>query len=242
MRWLRICRPPSVNTSLYNPAYKSLDADQLHVKCEEAFAPLSVPKKKPSISPKQLYYSQSLIYGLSIAIKGRITASWFASVCRTTIDSPSMSLLQSIFQKRPLVRAPALQWDRSREWTESPTNLHQHQSSSPHQLTVTSTGLNSHPPWLPTPWSITWWPGTHVSCSCCGEGLLEIKCPFSKRLVDPTQVSDSGFYLKPTMQCWSVALSDTQLFTTRSKVSWQFVSASIATSFGGRQWGCTSSE
>ena len=37
-----------------------------------------------------------------------------------------------------------------------------------------------------------------ISCSCCGNGLLEIKCPYSKRNLDPTQIVDSSFYLKPT--------------------------------------------
>ncbi len=37
-----------------------------------------------------------------------------------------------------------------------------------------------------------------VICSCCGPGLLEIKCPYSKRDVDPTLVVDSKFYLKQT--------------------------------------------
>ena len=37
-----------------------------------------------------------------------------------------------------------------------------------------------------------------ISCSCCGNGLLEIKCSYSKRNLDPTQIVDSSFYLKPT--------------------------------------------
>ena len=37
-----------------------------------------------------------------------------------------------------------------------------------------------------------------MSCSSCGEGVLEIKRPFSKRNVDPTQVLDPDFYSKHT--------------------------------------------
>ena len=36
-----------------------------------------------------------------------------------------------------------------------------------------------------------------VSCLCCGPGLVEIKCPYNKRDVDPTAVNDKTFYLKP---------------------------------------------
>ena len=35
-----------------------------------------------------------------------------------------------------------------------------------------------------------------VSCSCCSEGLLEIKCPYSIRNEDPTQVEKANFFLK----------------------------------------------
>lgn len=36
------------------------------------------------------------------------------------------------------------------------------------------------------------------SCTCCGGGVLEIiKCPYSIRDQDPTQVQQADFYLKP---------------------------------------------
>ena len=34
-----------------------------------------------------------------------------------------------------------------------------------------------------------------VSCSCCGEGLLEIKCPFKYRNSQPASIEDESFYL-----------------------------------------------
>ena len=35
-----------------------------------------------------------------------------------------------------------------------------------------------------------------ISCSCCNDGL--IKCPYSFRYEDPTQVKEDKFYLKET--------------------------------------------
>ena len=34
-----------------------------------------------------------------------------------------------------------------------------------------------------------------MNCLCCGEGLLEIKCPFKHRNVDPVNITDDTFFL-----------------------------------------------
>ena len=59
---------------------------------------------------------------------------------------------------------------------------------------VTQTGLHLHPsyPYLGAS------PDGIIKCSCCGLGLLEIKCPYSKRDVDVSRISDPKFYLKDT--------------------------------------------
>jgi len=45
-----------------------------------------------------------------------------------------------------------------------------------------------------------------ISCKCCGEGLLEIKCPYKYREQDPTTVVDSKFCLQPD-GCGDIRLS-----------------------------------
>ena len=35
-----------------------------------------------------------------------------------------------------------------------------------------------------------------ICCDCCGEGVVEIKCMYKHRKVDPWTVTDSTFYLK----------------------------------------------
>ena len=40
----------------------------------------------------------------------------------------------------------------------------------------------------------------YISCKCCGEGLLEIKCPYKYREQDPTTMVDSKFCLQPDVR------------------------------------------
>ena len=35
-----------------------------------------------------------------------------------------------------------------------------------------------------------------INCDCCGESLIEIKCPYKYRELDPCTVTDRSFYLK----------------------------------------------
>ena len=39
-------------------------------------------------------------------------------------------------------------------------------------------------------------PDGFVSCNCCGEGLVEIKCPYKCRDVILSSIDDTSFYLK----------------------------------------------
>ena len=39
-------------------------------------------------------------------------------------------------------------------------------------------------------------PDSFVSCDCCGEGLVEIKCPYKYRDVVLSSIDDDSFYLK----------------------------------------------
>ena len=38
-------------------------------------------------------------------------------------------------------------------------------------------------------------PNGLISCSCCGEGLIEIKCPYKHWYCHPNSVNDRNFYL-----------------------------------------------
>ena len=73
------------------------------------------------------------------------------------------------------------------------------------EFEVEATGLHVNPkyPYLGAS------PDGLVTCACCGNGLLEVKCPYSVRNSPPTcaaylHTSENGFVLRP-----SVLLSDT---------------------------------
>ena len=46
-----------------------------------------------------------------------------------------------------------------------------------------------HPYLGATPDCIVW-------CNCCGEGILEIKCPYAHRNSSISEINDTCFYLK----------------------------------------------
>ena len=111
---------------------------------------------------------------------GRITASIFGDACRTRLDQPSVSLLDKILQIKSTPDVEAIKWGRQMEgaargayaavmqqyhtkWTCSPSGL---------VLSPTYPHLGASPDGI-------------VQCDCCGKGTIEIKCPFSKRKVDP---------------------------------------------------------
>ena len=62
-------------------------------------------------------------------------------------------------------------------------------------FTVVPTGLHVNPSFPHLGAS----PDGIVSCCCCGKGLLEIKCPYSKREIDLQHVDDGDSIL--STQC-----------------------------------------
>ena len=111
------------------------------------------------------------------------------------MTTPSESLLDRILQKKSIsVKVPSLEWGRTNEPVakEAYISLAQPKHMS---FDVKSTGLHVHPKFPHLGAS----PDGLISCSCCGDGLLEIKCPYSKRDYNPTQINDH-FYLNKTDQ------------------------------------------
>ena len=125
--------------------------------------------------------------------KGRITASIFGAVSKTSLEKPSRSLLDRILQLRPFPNVPALEWGRTNEGVARKAYIMAVTSNHSH-LKVTQTGLHLHSSYPFVGAS----PDGIVECSCCGLGLLEIKCPYSKRDVDVSRLCDPNFYLKAT--------------------------------------------
>ena len=111
---------------------------------------------------------------------GQMTASNIRNVCKTNSDMPSVSLLKQICY-RSKFRSVATGWSCEHEqvakchYTSLMKNTHSN-------FVVVDAGLSlsSIYPYLGAS------PDGIVSCSCCGVGCLEIKCPYcdSEKSID----------------------------------------------------------
>ena len=102
------------------------------------------------------------------------------------------SLVNSIMQYNiPNPDIPALKWGRQNE--ERAKESYRIEMDKHHNnFSVHSTGLlvSTKYPFLGAT------PDGTISCSCCGTGLLEIKCPYTYRNVNPSDIMNESFYLQ----------------------------------------------
>ena len=111
---------------------------------------------------------------------GRITASKMKSVCRTSPQKPSMSLIKAIcYPEQSKFTSSATAWGCAHEG-EART-AYSHYSTAKHEHSVVSDcGLVLNPKFP----EVGATPDAKVWCACCGTGVLEVKCPVCVQ--DPT--------------------------------------------------------
>ena len=122
---------------------------------------------------------------------GRITASVFGRVAKCREKTFPSSLVKTIMQYSGSNRdVPAIKWgiEHEQEAREAYANIMAVKHAT---FKVNPAGLRvcTRQPFLAAT------PDGVVSCSCCGEGLLEIKCPFKYRNSQPASIEDESFYL-----------------------------------------------
>ena len=186
-------RLPATLSSLYHPRYKCLPRDQLLSECKKVFeTELTINDDEAQyLAQSTRLQSESMLWFEHR--KGRVTASRFGSVYHTHVDAPSKSLVKSITQQKPTPKVAAMEWGIRNEARARQEYIDTVQASHT-AFKVETTGLHVNPEFPHLGAS----PDGLVSCSCCGDGLLEIKCPYSKRHTSPIDVHESDFYLKPT--------------------------------------------
>lgn len=136
--------------------------------------------------------------------KGRITASKFRAVRFTSLSSPSVTLLKSFTsdQDSNSAKIPSLQWGLENEdiarkaYIDAVSDAHLN-------LSCTAAGLHINPDFPHLGAS----PDGIIECDCCGEGLIEIKCPYKYRDLDPNLITDTNFYIKRNMKGETIGLS-----------------------------------
>ena len=186
----RVQRLPQPLTSFFSQKNKALNEAQLKEVCTSTFASMTITAEEADYleCSTKLQACSSLWFEHR---KGRVTASKFAQVSRTQVEG-SLSILKSVMQYTPslLSHVPAIKWgvkhenDAREEYVEQTQQAHVQFECHPAGLTV-------HPDYPHLGAS----PDGLISCSCCGDGLLEIKCPYKHRDEHPHQVNDSRFCL-----------------------------------------------
>ena len=131
--------------------------------------------------------SQSLVWFAHR--KGRVTASNFHSVCHTSTTNPSESLIQRLLQERYTVKSAAIQWSIQHEPAARKQYLElTSKNHSDFSFKLAGLFVNPSYPYLGAS------PDGLVSCTCCGEGVIEIKCPYGIRELDPVSISKNDFF------------------------------------------------
>lgn len=184
---------PKTLNALQKDEYQKLSHSELLKECERVF------KNEIVVTKEEAHYlerSTTLQSKSSLWFehrKGRITASKFGQVCHTSITSPSKSLIQSILQQGPVVKSEALEWGIRNESTAR-AEYYQIVHKKHQLFEIDDAGLFV----LPSLPHLGASPDGLVRCQCCGDGIIEIKCPFSIRDTTPEGATKKYFYLKHT--------------------------------------------
>ena len=174
---------PTVLSELYNEDCSSLQRDVLLKHCEDAFSKIFVTAEeavncevatREQANCKQWFHFRT----------GRITASLVKRVCRTSTENPSKSLIKDIcYPIGKKFSSKATEWGCEHE-KKACCQYATKMSKTHTNFEVKDVGFvisTKHPYIGASPDGIG-------SCDCCGEFLIEIKCPYCKR---DSEISDS---------------------------------------------------
>lgn len=171
---------PRTIDSFYHPRYSKLSAAMLQEESCKVFEEIKITEEESQYLAKCTRLQSQSTTWFSHR-KGRITASRFRAACKTSVVKPAESLVRQILQQTTPPKSASLSWGLENE--EKVRQLYVEMMSSMHaEFEVETTGLHVNPkyPYLGAS------PDGLVTCACCGNGLLEVKCPYSVRQSPPT--------------------------------------------------------
>ena len=187
-----VCKLPPTLTSLEKPKYAGMTEEELKAACREVFATGIVVTREEAayLEESTRLQSQSLLWFKHRT--GRITASKFLAFKRASLCSPPSSLVKQVMERSAISsHVPALRWgiDNEDVAREEYMELGREKHTN---FQCTASGLHVNPvcPHLGAT------PDGMINCDCCGEGIVEIKCPYKHRYKHPHDVTDPQFYLK----------------------------------------------
>ena len=178
---------PPLLTSLHNLTCNKMTPEELDAECEAVFGSRLV------ITKEEASYLEEATRLRHKHRTGRITASKFFAVARTSIKSPSQSLIKELMEMKihSYTKVKSLMWGIENEQNARERYLEQMKDEHT-ELSYTSSGLRVNPKYP----HLGATPDGIVKCDCCGNGLIEIKCPYKHKQSHPHNVVESKFCLE----------------------------------------------
>lgn len=158
--------------SLREDKYLEMDRDQLLPECKQLFTDMTVTEEQAKTAElvtkehgkcKEWHYLR----------QGRLTASNMKAVCQGSPTKPAKSTVKAICGQSRF-KTSAMQWGIDKE-DEAFEVYFTTEAFSHESMTVEKAGFIINPLYPHIGAS----PDGLLSCMCCGDGVLEIKCPYS---------------------------------------------------------------
>ena len=173
----RLANFPKPLQSLYNPNHAKLSYTDLESICEDVNL---IINEEMCQSVEEATRDQSSCKLWFTYRAGRVTASCLKQACTTNHALPSQSLVKAIcYPEAYKFSTKATQWGCKHEKSAKEYYV-KHLQGQHGNVTLAKSGLVINPKWPYLGAS----PDGVVTCSCCGKGVLKIKCPYCHRSED----------------------------------------------------------
>ena len=178
---------PKPLTELFDPSTETLTFDDLTIKCRKIYDNLIVTADQATLVEKMTRgQAKSRLWFQQRA--GRITASKMKNTLSTSVDNPALSLIKAIcYPETTKFYSVACEYGCKHE-SEARREYIYMMKKEHISFEITECGLIIDPmfPFLGAT------PDGLVTCACCGNGSLEIKCPFSCRKKELKEVAEEN--------------------------------------------------
>ncbi|KAK7893342.1 hypothetical protein WMY93_022494 [Mugilogobius chulae] len=165
---------PPILTNLLDAECFDMEKTELLQKCSELRRNIFITAEQASqverVSRFQAFSKEWHQFRL-----GRITASRLKSVCHTTVENPAQSVIKNICNPTKFSTA-ATRWGCAHE--KDALERYKMEMKTLHaSFSIQDSGFVINPkyPYMGAT------PDSLVSCECCGNGCVEVKCPFCLR-------------------------------------------------------------
>ena len=182
---------PKPLTTLYQSDFLQLNYDKLLEHCESVLVDIT-QEMANTVEQETRAQSQSKFWFKQRA--GRVTASKMKAVCHTNLAHPSHSLIKTICYPEEFSFSSKQTAYGSKNEKKARELYYKTSIKNHDDFELSESGLVINPKWPVIGAS----PDGVVNCTCCGKGVLEIKCPYSHQNthIQDAASRDRTFYLK----------------------------------------------